>query len=119
MAVPSRRRLRPGQLDAGLFGADVASFRLHLAAENKAERTIRVYTEAVRWFAAAHLLRETGKTRWEQVDTQDVQRWMVWLLGRYSEAYAYSSTGPCGSSSAGWPPRTSSPTRWPGCARLR
>jgi site-specific recombinase XerD len=89
MAVPSRRLLRPGKLDASVFGADVASFRLHLAAENKAERTIRAYTEAVRWFAAAHLLCQTSKTRWEQVDTQDVQRWMVHLLGRYSEAYAY------------------------------
>jgi site-specific recombinase XerD len=89
MAVPSRRLLRPGKLDAGVFGADVASFRLHLAAENKAERTIRAYTEAVRWFAAAHLLCQNSKTRWEQVDTQDVQRWMVHLLGRYSEAYAY------------------------------
>ena len=88
MAVPPRRGLRPGKLDAGVFGADVASFRLHLA-ENKAERTIRAYTEAVRWFAAAHLLCQTSRTRWEQVDTQDVQRWMVHLLGRYSEAYAY------------------------------
>jgi hypothetical protein len=43
-------------LDAGVLGADVASFRLHLAAENKAERTIRTYTEAVCWFAAGSLL---------------------------------------------------------------
>jgi len=89
MAVPPRRGLRPGKLDAGVLGADVASFRLHLATENKAERTIRAYTGAVRWFAAAHLLCQTSKTRWQQVDTQDVQRWMVHLLGRYSEAYAY------------------------------
>jgi site-specific recombinase XerD len=39
------------------------------------------------WFAAAHLLRETDKTRWEQVDAQDVQQWIAWLLGSYSEAY--------------------------------
>ena len=88
-AVPPRRLLRSRKLDAGVFGADVASFRLHLAAENKAERTIRAYTEAVRWFAAAHLLCQTSKARWEQVDKQDVQRWMVHLLGHYSEAYAY------------------------------
>ena len=87
--MPPRRLLRPRKLDAGVFGADVASFRLHLAAENKAERTIRAYTEAVRWFAAAHLLCQTSKARWEQVDKQDVQRWMVHLLGHYSEAYAY------------------------------
>jgi hypothetical protein len=30
-----------------------------LAAEGKAPRTIRNYTEAVHWFAAAYLLRET------------------------------------------------------------
>jgi hypothetical protein len=65
MAAPPRRLLRPRKLDAGVFGADVASFRLHLAAENKAERTITAYTEAVRWFAAAHLLCQTSKARWE------------------------------------------------------
>jgi hypothetical protein len=67
---------------------DVASFRLHLAADNKAAGTIRIYTEAPLWFAAAHLLGETDKTRWSQVDSQDVQRWVAWLLGSYSEAYA-------------------------------
>lgn len=30
----------------------------------------------------------TDKTRWEQVGSQDVQRWIVWLLRRYSAAYA-------------------------------
>jgi len=87
-AVPGRRRRRPGQLEAGPFAAEVASFRLHLAAENKAAGTIRIYTEAALWFAAACLRRETEKTRWEQVDAQDVQRWVGWLLGSYSEAYA-------------------------------
>jgi hypothetical protein len=86
---PSPRPRRPGPLDAGPFAADVSSFELHLAAENKADGTIRIYTEAPRWFAAAHLLPETGKTGWEQVDTQDVRRWVVWLLRHYSEAYAY------------------------------
>jgi hypothetical protein len=37
---------RPKPLEAGPFGADVASFRLHLAAENKAAGTVRTYTEA-------------------------------------------------------------------------
>jgi integrase/recombinase XerD len=76
-------------MDAGPFAADVVSFRLHLMAENKAEATIRIYTEAVRWFAAAHLLAELGKSTWEQVETADVQQRVVWLLGRYSESYAY------------------------------
>ncbi|HTU77045.1 MAG TPA: tyrosine-type recombinase/integrase [Trebonia sp.] len=81
---------RPKPLEAGPFAADVASFRLHLAAENKAPATVRTYTEAVLWFAAAYLLAETGKCRWEQVSGQDVQRWTVWLLARYSDSYASS-----------------------------
>jgi integrase len=42
----------------------------------------------VAWFAAARLLGEAGKTSWEQADRRDVQEWMSWLLGRYSDAYA-------------------------------
>ena len=88
-AAAARRSPRsPKPLDAGPFTADVDSFRLHLAAENKAARTLAAYTGAARWFAAAHLLPETGKTRWEQVTRQDVQRWIVHLLGCYSPAYA-------------------------------
>jgi integrase/recombinase XerD len=79
----------PRELEAGPFAADVASFRLHLAAENKATGTIRIYTDAACWFAAAHLLPETDKTRWEQVDAADIRRWMAWLLDRYSDSYAY------------------------------
>jgi site-specific recombinase XerD len=85
----SRAVRRAGQLDAGPFAVDIASFRLHLAAENKAAGTIRIYCGAVRWFAASHLLAETDKTRWGEVGAADVRRWVAWLLGRYSEAYAY------------------------------
>ncbi|HEY1627074.1 MAG TPA: tyrosine-type recombinase/integrase [Streptosporangiaceae bacterium] len=83
-----RRSRRPKQLDAGSFTADIGSFALHLAAEGKAPSTIRNYTEAVRWFAGEHLLRQTCKTGWEQVDTDDVRRWMVHLLESYSDVYA-------------------------------
>jgi hypothetical protein len=58
-----------------------------LAAEGKAPKTIRLYTDAVAWFAAARLLGEAGKAGWEQADRRDVQEWMAWLLGRYSDAY--------------------------------
>jgi integrase/recombinase XerD len=67
---------------------EISSFRLQLAAEGKAAKTIRTCTEAVQWFAAARLLHQTGRTCWEDVRTQDVQEWMVWLLDRYSPAYA-------------------------------
>ena len=49
MRVPRRRK----PLDAGPFWPEIGSFRLHLAAEGKAPKTVRTYTEAVAWFAAA------------------------------------------------------------------
>ena len=43
---------RPGCWTRARSSADIASFRLHLAAEGKAARTVQGYTSAVRWFAA-------------------------------------------------------------------
>ena len=88
MTVPQPRPRRPKPLDAGPFAPEIGSFRLHLAAEGKAAKTVRTYTEAVAWFAAAHLIPRTTCTRWEQVSGHDVQRWLVHLLTRYSDAYA-------------------------------
>ena len=88
MTAPQSRSRQAKLLDAGCLQPEISSFRLHLAAEGKAARTVRTYTEAVQWFAAAHLRRESGRAGWEQVSRQDVQEWMAWLLGRYSAAYA-------------------------------
>ncbi len=88
MTAPRPRLRQPRQLDAGSLQAEISSFRLHLAAEGKSVKTVRTYTEAVQWFAAAHLLAQTSRTCWEEVDGQDVQHWIVRLLGRYSGAYA-------------------------------
>src|ERR1039458_3606761 len=88
MPAAESGRGEPRLLDAGGFQPEISSFRLHLAAEGKAAKTVRTYTDAVRWFAAAHLRRQASCTRWEQVGRQDVQRWIVWLLERYSSAYA-------------------------------
>ena len=66
--LPRRRPRVPKDLDAGPLEAEVGSFALHMAAEGKAPRTIRNYIEAVRWFAAACILTETDKRRWEEVD---------------------------------------------------
>jgi site-specific recombinase XerD len=68
--------------------AEINSFALRLAAEGKAAKTIRTYTEAVQWFAATGLPGRTGRGNWEQVTSGDIQQWMAWLLGRYSAAYA-------------------------------
>jgi site-specific recombinase XerD len=88
MPVPSSPSRQRKQLDAGCFQPEISSFRLYLAAEGKAAKTVRTYAEAVQWFAAAYLVQQTGRTRWEVVRKQDVQEWMVWLLDRYSAAYA-------------------------------
>jgi hypothetical protein len=85
MTTPRPHSRQPKQLDAGIFQAEISSFALRLAAEGKAAKTIQTYTEAVRWFAATCL---PGLADWEQVSSQDVQRWMAWLLDRYSSAYA-------------------------------
>ena len=77
MPAPESGYWQPKQLDAGGFQPEISSFRLYLAAEGKAAKTVRTYTEAVAWFAAAHLRREAGRTCWEEAGKQDVQEWMV------------------------------------------
>jgi hypothetical protein len=62
MTVPPSRPRRRKPLDAGPFTPEIESFRLHLAAEGKAPKTVRTYTEAVAWFAAAHLISRTSHT---------------------------------------------------------
>jgi site-specific recombinase XerD len=88
VTVAETRSGQPKQLDAGMFQPEISSFRLHLAAEGKAAKTVRTYTEAVQWFAAAYLRREGNRTGWEEVGKREVQEWVAWLLGRYSAAYA-------------------------------
>ena len=63
MPIAQPRRRWPKPLDAGPFAPEIGSFRLHLAAEGKAPKTIRTYAEAVAWFAAAHLIPRTSCTR--------------------------------------------------------
>ena len=88
MTAPQSASRKPKQLDAGSFQPEISSFRLHLAAEGKAAKTVRTYTEAVQWFAVAHLLQQDSRDTWEQVDGHDIQQWMSRLLDRYSGAYA-------------------------------
>jgi site-specific recombinase XerD len=88
MTVPRPCTRQAKQLDAGIFQAEISSFALRLAAEGKAAKTIRTYTEAVQWFAAARLPGHARHAGWEQVTVRDIQQWMMWLLGRYSAAYA-------------------------------
>jgi hypothetical protein len=53
MTAPQARSRQPKLLDAGGLQPEISSFRLHLAAGGKAATTVRTYTEAVQWFAAA------------------------------------------------------------------
>jgi hypothetical protein len=66
---------------------------LRLAAEGKAAKTIRTYTEAVQWFAAADLPRRVGRDGWEQVTSRDIQRWMAWLLDRSGNREPLTAAG--------------------------
>jgi hypothetical protein len=88
MTTPRPRSRQPKQLDAGILQAEVTSFALRLAAEGKAAKTIKTYTQAVQWFAATCLPGHASRAGWEQVSSRDIQRWMSWLLDRYSTAYA-------------------------------
>ena len=88
MTAPHARTRQAKPLDAGCLQPEISSFRLHLAAGGKATRTVRTYTKAVQWFAAARLLTQSARTRWEEAGKQDVQRWISWLLDRYSAPYA-------------------------------
>ena len=76
----SRLPGQPRQRDAGPLEPLIGSFALHLAAEGKAARTVQGYNSAVRWFAVGYLAGQAGKTSWEQVDAQDIQRWITQLL---------------------------------------
>ena len=78
--LPCPRQAKP--LDAGILQPEISSFALYLAAEGKSPKTIRTYTEAAAWFAAAHLRERAGRTSWEQAGRRDVQEWMVHLLDR-------------------------------------
>jgi hypothetical protein len=39
---------QPKPLDVGMLQLEICSFRLHLAAEGRAAKTVRTYTKAVR-----------------------------------------------------------------------
>ena len=118
MRVPGPSSRQPKPLAAGVFQPEIGSFRLCLAAEGKSGKTVRMYTEAVQWFAAAHLIPQTSHARREQVSGQDIQRWLVWLPGRLAIPMPATSTAPCSSSANGGPVRKIYRTRWPGSGRL-
>src|ERR1700749_3415007 len=86
MTAQRPRSRQPKQLDAGIFQAEINSFALRLAAEGKAAKTIRTYTEAVQWFAAARLRDHDSPACGEQATSRDIQRWMAQLLHSYSPA---------------------------------
>ena len=65
MTAPQFGSRQPKRLDARGLQPEISSFRLYLAAEGKAATTVRTYTEAVRWFAAASLTADAGRSRWE------------------------------------------------------
>jgi hypothetical protein len=75
MTAPQSASRKPKQLDAGSFQPEISSFRLHLAAEGKAEKTVRTYTEAVQWFAGEHLLMALAEN--PQVCSAEFPTWLT------------------------------------------
>ena len=88
MTTPRPRSGSPSSWTPGYSRLRSARSPCDLAAEGKAAKTIQTYTEAVRWFAATCLPGHASRASWEQVSSRDIQRWMAWLLARYSAAYA-------------------------------
>jgi site-specific recombinase XerD len=85
--APKTSRRYPRNQEAGPFRPMIDSFELHLRAERKSDKTIRIYLEAALWFAAEYLI-GAGLTDWTEVRARHVQGWIVVLLGRYSDQYA-------------------------------
>ncbi len=56
MSVPGPSSRQPKPLAAGVFQLEIGSFRLCLAAEGESGKTVRMHTEAVQSFVAAHLI---------------------------------------------------------------
>jgi site-specific recombinase XerD len=89
MTTPRPHSRQPKQLDAGIFQAEISSFALRLAAEGKAAKQGRQDDSDLH--RGGPVVRRHPPARpaaWKQVSSQDVQRWMAWLLDRYSSAYA-------------------------------
>ena len=115
MAAPESRSRQPKQLDAGDFQPEISSFRLHLAAEGKAAKTVRTYTEAVQWFAAARL--RPGEWPHRLGGGPEARTCRSGSSGCWAGTAPRTpatSSAPCSSSSSGSPPRRKSRTRWPG-----
>jgi hypothetical protein len=110
MSVSSRPR-QARTMAAGPYQPVISSFKLHLNAEGKSPKTVRVYVEAVQWFAAAHLVADGGRGDWSAVTGEQVKEWMVQLLANYADSYANNQYRPCSSSSSGTRRTRSCPTR--------
>jgi site-specific recombinase XerD len=74
-------------LNAGALLPMVNSFELHLRAERKSPKTVTIYVDAAKWFAAEYLI-PAGVTDWADVRARHIQEWKVSLLARLSDSYA-------------------------------
>jgi hypothetical protein len=61
-ASPRRQRSQ----EAGPFRPMIDSFELHLRAERKSDKTIRIYLEAALWSAAEHLVAASVEVVYEK-----------------------------------------------------
>ncbi|MFA1544022.1 tyrosine-type recombinase/integrase [Actinomadura monticuli] len=69
------------------YQPDIDSFRRHLRAENKSQRTTEIYVGAVTKFAR-WLVEHTDCQDWEDVEGRDVQDFTIHILDTRSAGYA-------------------------------
>lgn len=69
------------------YQPDIDSFRRHLRAENKSQRTTEIYVGAITKFAR-WLVAHTDCQDWEDVEGRDVQDWVIHILDTRSASYS-------------------------------
>ncbi len=75
--------------EADVFGGELEVWLRHLAAENKAPRTLKRYSEDVRQ-CHRFLAYQGMPTNVEHVTREHLESWMVWLLQHWTPVSAES-----------------------------
>ena len=88
MTTPRSHFRQPKQLDAGILQAEINSFALRLAAEGKAAETMGPTPRRSGGSPPPACPGTPAGPAGSRSTGCDIQRWMAWLLDRYSSAYA-------------------------------
>ena len=120
MTAPRPRSRQPKQLDAGTLQAEITSFRLHLAAEGKAAKTMRTYTEAVQLVRRRLPAQQAGRGQLGAGRPPGRPAVDGAPAGPLQQRVRQQPVpGPAAVLQVAGRRGRSSPTRWPGCGRRR